>query len=99
MNCMNENTFKAHFPEVKLSWCPHEIQNFGNLIADIMILGQFHAYLLFRGRKYEHTFIVTNANDFPILLSHDATFRMGVLKPCYPKSMLVKEKQSLILIK
>ena len=28
VNCMNEKTFKKLFPKVKLSVCPHEIQNF-----------------------------------------------------------------------
>ena len=70
VNCMNEKTFKKLFPEVKLSVCPHEIQNFGNSIADISILGQFCSYLQFRGEKYLNTFIVTNANDCPNLLSH-----------------------------
>ena len=90
VNCMNENTFKKLFPEVKLSVCPHEIQNFGNLIADISILGQFCTYLQFRGEKYLNTFIVTNANDCPNLLSHGATFRMGVLLPNYPEENVVK---------
>ena len=30
VNCMNEKTFRRLFPKVKLSVCPHEIQNFGN---------------------------------------------------------------------
>ena len=90
VNCMNEKTFKKLFPEVKLSVCPHEIQNFGNLIADISILGQFRTYLQFRGEKYLNTFIVTNANDCPNLLSHGATFRMGVLLPNYPEENVVK---------
>ena len=79
VNCMNEKTFSEHFPEVELSVCPHEIQNFGNSVADISILGQFHTYLEFRGEKYLNTFIVTNANDCPNLLNCGATFRMGVL--------------------
>ena len=41
VNCMNEKTFNELFPEVQLSVCPHEIQNFGNSVADISILGQF----------------------------------------------------------
>ena len=49
VNCMNEKTFRKLFPKVKLSVCPYEIQNFGNLIADISILGQFRTYL--QGRK------------------------------------------------
>ena len=90
VNCMNEKTFKKLFPKVKLSVCPHEIQNFGNSIADISILGQFRTYLQFRGEKYWNTFIVTNANDCPNLLSHGATFRMGVLLPNYTEENEVK---------
>ena len=82
---MNEKTFRRLFPKVKLSVCPYEIQNFGNSIADISILGQFRTYLQFRGEKYLNTFIVTNADDCPNLLSHGATFRMGVLLPNYPE--------------
>ena len=90
VNCMNEKTFKRLFPKVKLSVCPHKIQNFGNSVADISILGQFHTYLQFRGEKYLNTFIVTNANDCPNLLSHGATFRMGVLLPNYPEENVVR---------
>ena len=87
---MNEKTFRRLFPKMKLSVCPYEIQNFGNSIADISILGQFCTYLQFRGEKYLNTFIVTNANDCPNLLSHGATFRMGVLLPNYPEENVVK---------
>ena len=90
VNCMNEKTFNELFPEVQLSVCPHEMQNFGNSIAGISILGQFHTYLEFRGEKYLNTFIVTNANDCPNLLSYGATFRMGVLLPNYPEENVVK---------
>ena len=90
VNCMNEKTFNELFPEVELSVCPHEIQNFGNSIADISILEQFHTYLEFRGEKYLNTFIVTNVNDCPNLLSYGTTFRMGVLLPSYPEENIVK---------
>ena len=83
VNCMNEKTFNELFPEVQLSVCSQEIQNFRNSIADISILGQFCTYLEFRGEKYLNTSIVTNANDCPNLLSYGATFRMGVLLPNY----------------
>ena len=47
VNCMNEKTFKKLF-------LPHEIQNFGNLVADISILGVSHL-LAVQGRKvFEH---------------------------------------------
>ena len=90
MSSMNEKTFIEIFPEVQLSVCPHEIQNFRNSVADISILGQFCTYLEFRGEKYLNTFIVTNANDCPNLLSYGATFRMGVLLPNYPQDIVVK---------
>ena len=90
VNCMNEKTFKKLFPKVKLSVCPHEIQNFGNSVADISILGQFCTYLQFRGEKYLTLFIVANANDCPNLLSHGATFRIGVLLPNYLEENVVK---------
>ena len=90
VNCMNEKTFKKLFPEVDLSVCPHSIQNFGNSTADIYILGQFRTYLKFRGRKYLNTFIVTNANDCPNILSHGAIFRMGILVPNYLEEKMVK---------
>ena len=90
VNCMNEKTFKKFFPEVELSVCPHSIQNFGNSTADVYILGQFRTYLKFRGRKYLNTFIVTNANDCPNILSHGAIFRMGILVPNYPEENMVK---------
>ena len=90
VNCMNEKTFRRLFPKAKHSVCPYKIQNFGNSTADISILGQFRTYLQFRGEKYLNTFIVTNANDCPNLLSHGATFRMGVLLPNYPEEYVVK---------
>ena len=75
---------------MKLSVCPHEIQNFGNSVADISILGQFHTYLQFRGEKYLNTIIVTNANNCPNLLSYGETFTMGVLLPNYPEENVVR---------
>ena len=90
VNCMNEKTFNELFSEVQLSVCPHKIQNFRNSIADISILGQFHTYLEFRGEKYLNTFIVTNANDCPNLLSYGTTFRMAVLLPNYSEENVVK---------
>ena len=90
VNCMNEKTFHELFPEVQLSVCPHEIENFENSVADILIPGQFHTYLQFRGEKYLNTFIVTNVNDCSNLLNYVATFRMGVLLSNYPQDIVVK---------
>ena len=60
------------------------------LSCSVSILGQFHTYLQFRGEKYLNTFIVTNANNCPNLLSHGATFRMGVLLPNYLEENVVR---------
>ena len=90
VSCMNKKTFNGIFPEVQLSVCTHEIQNFGNSIANISVLGQFRSYLQFRGEKYMNIFIVTDDNDCPNLLTHGATFRMGVLLPNYFKNMVIE---------
>ena len=87
------------FPEVQLSVCPHEIQNFGNSVADISILGQFCTYLEFRGEKYLNTCIVTDANDCPNLLSHGATFRMVYCFLITPRTWSFIEIMCLILTK
>ena len=42
------------------------------------------------GEKYLNTFIVTNANDCPNLLSCGPTFRMDVLLPNYQQEIVVK---------
>ena len=78
------------FPEMELSVCPHEIQNFGNSVADISLLEQFRTYLQFRGEMYLNTFIVTNANYCLNLLIYGATFRMGVLLSNYPEENVVR---------
>ena len=44
----------------------------------------------FRVEKYLNTFIVTNENDCPSLLSYGTTFRIGVLLPNYPEENTVK---------
>ena len=38
-----------------------------------------------------NTFVVTNANDCPNILSHGATLRMGVLVPNYPEENIVRQ--------
>ena len=88
VNCMNEKTFKECSPEVKLSVCPHEIQNFGNSVADISILGQCCTYLQFRGEKYLNTFIVTNATTAPIYLAMEQLSERVYYFPIIQRKML-----------
>ena len=56
VNCMNEKTFKKLFPEVKLSVCPHEIQNFGNLSCRHFYTGTVSHLLAVQGRKVSKYF-------------------------------------------
>ena len=86
---MNEKRSNELFPEVKLSVCPHEIQNLETQLQTFNT-GMICTYLEFRDEKYLNTFIVTNVNDCPNLLSYGATFRMGVLLPNYPEENIVK---------
>ena len=41
VNCINEKTFKKLFPKVKLSVCPHEIQNFGTQLQTFLYWDSF----------------------------------------------------------
>ena len=69
---------------------PQRDTEFWKLSCRHFNMGQFCTYMEFRGEKYLNTFIVTNANDCPNLLSYGATFRMGVLLPNYPEENIVK---------
>ena len=46
VNCVNEITYNELFLEVKLSVCPHEIQNFGNSTSDRHFYTRTVQYLL-----------------------------------------------------
>ena len=41
VNCMNEKTFKKLFPKVKLSVCPHEIQNLETQLQTFLFWDSF----------------------------------------------------------
>ena len=66
------------FQKYNSLYAPMRYRTFGNSVADISILGQLHSYLEFKGEKYQNSFILTDENDCPNLLSHGATFRMDV---------------------
>ena len=88
INCINSDS--TLFPKVQLKPYPHILQNFGNSAADIQLMGEFQTFLEFKGVTYLNTFIVTDANRYINLLSHQTTFRMGVLKDCYSLNMMVE---------
>ena len=91
VNCMNEKTFKKLFPEVEAFCMSPQYTELWKLYSRCLHTRSVSCtYLWFRGRKYLNTFIVTNANDCPNILSHGAIFRMGILVPNYPKENMVK---------
>ena len=96
INVISENTFKELFPNGSFQ---HELcilENYGN--SSIRTLGKFTGFLRWKGKVWKQTFFVTNANDSPNLLSRQACFTMGILKPCFEvrkNSMNLKKETEL----
>ena len=57
------------------------MENYGN--TGIKVLGKFHAFHRWKDRVYRQLFYVTDCYKSPDLLSCDACYTLGVLKPCY----------------
>ena len=57
------------------------MENYGN--SAVKVLGMFHAFLKWKDNVYRQLFYVTNCDRSPNLLSRDACYTLGVLKPCY----------------
>ena len=49
----------------------------------IVVLAKFFAFVRWKGKIYRQPFFVTTANTSPNLLSRDACYTLGVVKPCY----------------
>ena len=58
-----------------------EMENYGS--SRIVVLGKFFAFVRWKGKIYRQPFFVTMANTTPNLLSRDASYALGVVKPCY----------------
>ena len=82
VNLMNKQTFDQLFGQAKdLQLTPIRMENYGN--SAVKVLGMFHAFLRWKDRVYKQLFYVTNCDRSPNLLSRDACYTLGVLKPCY----------------
>ena len=57
------------------------MENYGN--TAVKVLGRFHAFLHWKDRVYKQVFYITDCDRSPNLLSRDACYTLGVLKPCY----------------
>ena len=83
INLMNRKTFDQLFGEAKgvLQLTPIRMENYGN--TSVKVLGMFHAFLRWKDKVYKQLFYVTDCDRSPNLLSRDACYTLGVLKPCY----------------
>ena len=83
VNLMNKQTFDQLFGDVKnlLQLTPIRMENYGN--SAVKVLGMFHAFLRWKDKVYKQSFYGTDCDQSPNLLSRDACYTLGVLKPCY----------------
>ena len=77
--------FNQLFGEAKakelLQLTPIRMENYGN--TAVKVLGRFHAFLHWKDKVYKQVFYITDCDRSPNLLSRDACYTLGVLKPCY----------------
>ena len=82
VNLMNRQTFDQLFGQAKvLQLTPIRMENYGN--SAVKVLGMFHMFLRWKDKVYKQLFHVTDCDRSPNLLSRDACYTLGVLKPCY----------------
>ena len=83
VNLMNRKTFDQLFGHAKevLQLTPIRMENYGNTV--VKVLGMFHEFLRWKDKVYKQLFYVTDCDRSPNLLSRDACYTLGVLKPCY----------------
>ena len=82
VNLMNRKTFNQLFGDSQaLKPTPIRMENYGN--STVKVLGMFHAFLRWKDRVYRQLFYMTDCDRSPNLLSRDACYILGVLKPCY----------------
>ena len=83
VNLMNRKTFDQLFGQAKgvLQLTPIRMENYGN--TAVKVLRMFHAFLRWKDKVYKQLFYVTDCERSPNLLSRDACYTLGVLKPCY----------------
>ena len=83
VNLMKRKTFDQLFGQAKrvLQLTPIRMENYGNTAVEV--LGMFHAFLRWKDKVYKQLFYVTDCDRSPNLLSRDACYTLGILKPCY----------------
>ena len=94
INLINRKTFNQLFGGAKevLKLTPIKMENYGN--TAVKVLGMFHAFLRWKDKVYRQLFYVTDCDRSPNLLSRDACYILGVLKPCYTVENTSKNNSS-----
>ena len=64
-----------------LQLTPIRMENYGN--SAVKVLGMFDVFLRWKGKVYKQSFYITDCDRSANLLSRDACYTLGVLKPCY----------------
>ena len=95
VNLMKRQTFSQLFGKAKvLQLTPIRMENYGN--SAVKVLGMFHAFLRWKGKVYKQSFYITDCDRSPNLLSQDACYTLGVLKPCYTMDNSTKSEHSFL---
>ena len=82
VNLLNSTTFdRAIGNRSILQPSTLEMENYSS--SRIVVVGKFFAFVRWKGKIYSQPFFVTTANTSPNLLSRDACYALGVVKPCY----------------
>ena len=83
VNLMNRKTFDQLFGQAKGVLQPTSIrmENYGN--TAVKVLGMFHMFVRQKDKVYKQLFYITDCDRSSNLLSRDACYTLGVLKPCY----------------
>ena len=83
VNLMNRKTIDELFGQARgvLQPTPIRMENYGN--TAVKVLGMFHAFLRWKDKVYKQLFYITDCDRSPNLLSRDACYTLGVLKPCF----------------
>ena len=81
INCISLGTFQRLFPHQQLTKSTLLLENYGN--SPVSIIGNFKAFICWKGKIFHQEFHVTNVNSSPNLLPIDASFLMEVLQTCF----------------
>ena len=94
VNLMNRKTFDQLFDSKVLRPTPIRMENYEN--STVKVLEMFHAFLRWKDRVYRQLFYVTDCDRSLNLLSRDACYTLGVLKPCYMVERTPSAHQNLV---